>query len=313
MRSGHRQPNASAGPVRSTSARWTAGDIPDQTGRIAVVTGGNTGLGFETAAALAHHGASVVLACRDTAKADLAAQRIGGATSCVRLDLASLASVRDAAAQLRSRISRIDLLVNNAGVMMKREQRTEDGFELQFGTNYLGHFALTGLLLGLMTKTPGSRVVTVSSPVYVRGRYPQRERFSPMGAYSDTKLANLLFALELQRRLAGAGAGAETISLAAHPGYAETELLRHQPPVMQFASRLGVPLIGQSAAMGALPILRALTDPAAQGGEFYRPRWQMRGYPVLATPLPRARDTEAARRIWSESEDRTHITYNLSP
>ena len=292
-------------------SRWTASDILDQTGRIAVVTGGNTGLGFETAKALAHHGATVVLACRDLAKADMAAQRIGGATSCVRLDLASLASVRDAAAQLRSRISRIDLLVNNAGVMMKREERTEDGFELQFGTNYLGHFALTGLLLDLMTKVPGSRVVTVSSPVYVRGRYPQRERFSPMGAYSDTKLANLLFALELQRRLTGADA--ETISLAAHPGYAETELLRHQPPVMQFASRLGVPLIGQSAAMGALPILRALTDPAAQGGEFYRPRWQMRGYPVLATPLPRARDTEAARRLWSESGDSTHVTYNLNP
>jgi len=292
-------------------SRWTASDILDQTGRIAVVTGGNTGLGFETAKALAHHGATVVLACRDLAKADMAAQRIGGATSCVRLDLASLASVRDAAAQLRSRISRIDLLVNNAGVMMKREERTEDGFELQFGTNYLGHFALTGLLLDLMTKVPGSRVVTVSSPVYVRGRYPQRERFSPMGAYSDTKLANLLFALELQRRLTGADA--ETISLAAHPGYAETELLRHQPPVTQFASRLGVPLIGQNAAMGALPILRALTDPAAQGGEFYRPRWQMRGYPVLATPLPRARDTEAARRLWSESGDSTHVTYNLNP
>ena len=296
-------------------SRWTASDIPDQTGKTTVVTGGNTGLGFEIARALADHGATVVLACRDMAKADRAAQRIGGDISCVRLDLASLASVRDAAAQLRARITGIDLLVNNAGVMMKRQERTEDGFELQFGTNYLGHFALTGLLLGLMTKTPGSRVVTVSSPVYVRGRYPQRERFSPMGAYSDTKLANLLFALELQRRLAGAGAGAGagTISLAAHPGYAETELLRHQPPVMQFASRLGVPLIGQSAAMGALPILRALTDPAAQGGEFYRPRWQMRGYPVLATPLPRARDTEAARRLWSESGDSTHVTYNLNP
>ena len=292
-------------------SRWTASDIPDQTGKTTVVTGGNTGLGFEIARALADHGATVVLACRDMAKADRAAQRIGGDISCVRLDLASLASVRDAAAQLRARITGIDLLVNNAGVMMKRQQRTEDGFELQFATNYLGHFALTGLLIGLMTKVPGSRVVSVSSPVYVRGRYPRRKRFSPMGAYSDSKLANLLFAGELQRRLAGAGA--ETISLAAHPGYAETELLRHQPPVMQFGSRLGAPLVGQSAAMGALPILRAATDRAVHGGEFYRPRWQLRGYPVLATPLPKARDAGAARRLWAESEDSTHITYNLNP
>ena len=287
-------------------SRWTAGDIPDQTGRTAVVTGGNTGLGFEAAKALARRGATVVLASRDTAKADRAAQRIGGDISCVRLDLASLASVRDAAAQLRSRITRIDLLVNNAGVMMKGGARTEDGFELQFGTNHLGHFALTGLLLDLMTGAPGSRVVTVSSPVYVGGRYPQRKRLIPMGAYSDSKLANLLFALELQRRLAAAGA--ETGSLAASPGYAETELLRHQPPVMQLGSLLGVPLVGQSAAMGALPILRAATDPAARGGEFYRPRWQTRGYPVLATPLPKARDAEAARRLWAESQNSTHVT-----
>jgi len=292
-------------------SRWTATDIPDQTGRIAVVTGGNTGLGYETAKALAHHGATVVLACRDTVKADRAAQRIGGDTSCVRLDLASLASVRDAAEQLRSRISRIDLLVNNAGVMMHREAMTEDGFEQQFGTNHLGHFALTGLLLGLMTSVPGSRVVTVSSPVYVRGRYPQRARFIPMRAYSDSKLANLLFALELQRRLEGTGAA--TLSLAAHPGYAETELLRHKPQVMQLGSMLGAPLIGQNAAMGALPILRAATDPAAQGGEFYRPRWQTRDHPVLATPLPKARNTEAARQLWAESEARTQITGNLKP
>jgi NAD(P)-dependent dehydrogenase (short-subunit alcohol dehydrogenase family) len=292
-------------------SRWTVGDIPDQTGRIAVVTGGNTGLGYETAKALADHGATVVLACRDTAKADRAAQRIGGGTSCVRLDLASLTSIRDAAAQLRSQVPKIDLLVNNAGVMMKGDAKTEDGFELQFGTNHLGHFALTGLLLDLMTRVPGSRVVTVSSPVYVRGRYPQGKHFIPMGTYSDSKLANLLFALELQRRLAEAGA--ETTSLAAHPGYAETELLRHQPQVMQLGSMLGAPLIGQSAAMGALPILRAATDPAAQGGEFYRPRWQTRGYPVLATPLPRARNAEAARQLWAESEARTHVASNLSP
>jgi len=292
-------------------SHWTANDVPDQTGRIAVITGGNTGLGFETANALAHHGASVVLASRDTAKAERAAQRIGGGTSYIRVDLASLASVRDAAAQLRSRITRIDLLVNNAGVMTRREGRTEDGFELQFGTNHLGHFALTGLLLDLMIKVPGSRVVTVTSPIYARGQYPPRDQFSPSGAYSDAKLANLLFALELQRRLAAAHA--ETISLAAHPGYARTGLLRHQPVLMRLGSELAVPLIGQSAAMGARPILRAATDPGAHGGEFYGPRWQTRGYPVRATPLPKARDTEAARRLWAESEETTHVSYNLKP
>jgi NAD(P)-dependent dehydrogenase (short-subunit alcohol dehydrogenase family) len=288
---------------------WTAADIPDQTGRIAVVTGGNTGLGFETANALARHGATVVLACRDTAKAARAAQEIGGDTQFVRLDLASLASVRDAAAQLRSRIARIDLLVNNAGVMTTREARTEDGFELQLGTNHLGHFALTGQVLGLITGVPRSRVVTVTSPAYARGQFPQRRRFSPMGAYTDAKLANLLFALELQQRLDAAGAG--TISLAAHPGFAGTELQRHQPPLMQLGSRLAVPLIGQNAADGARPILRAATDPDAQGGQLYGPRRQTRGYPVVATPLPQALDTQAARQLWAESEEKTGITYNL--
>jgi NAD(P)-dependent dehydrogenase (short-subunit alcohol dehydrogenase family) len=292
-------------------SRWTANDIPDQSGRTAVITGGNAGLGFETAKALAHRGASVVLASRDTAKAEQAAQRIGGGASCVRVDLASLASVRDAAAELRSRTTRIDLLVNNAGVLVTREERTEDGFELQFGTNHLGHFALTGLLLDLMIKGPGSRVVTVTSPAYTRGRYPARDRFSPQGAYSDAKLANLLFALELQRRLAAAHA--ETISLAAHPGYARTGLLRHQPALMRLGSQLAAPLIGQSAAMGALPVLRAATDPGAQGGELYGPRWQTRGHPVRATPRPKARDTETARRLWAESEDKTHVSYNLKP
>jgi NAD(P)-dependent dehydrogenase (short-subunit alcohol dehydrogenase family) len=247
-----------------------------------------------------------VLASRDTAKAEQAAQRIGRGTSCVRVDLASLASVRDAAAELRSRTTRIDLLVNNAGVLVTREERTEDGFELQFGTSHLGHFALTGLLLDLMTKVPGSRVVTVTSPAYTRGRYPARDRFSPQGAYNDAKLANLLFALELQRRLAAAHA--ETISLAAHPGYASTGLLRHQPALMRLGSQLAVPLIGQSAAMGALPVLRAATDPGAQGGELYGPRWQTRGHPVRATPLPKTRDAEAARQLWAESEDKTHVS-----
>jgi NAD(P)-dependent dehydrogenase (short-subunit alcohol dehydrogenase family) len=289
---------------------WTTAAIPDQAGRTAVITGGNTGLGFQTGQALARRGATVVLACRDTAKAAQAAQQIGPGAQFLRLDLASLASVCDAAAQLRSRLTRIHVLVNNAGVLTAGKSSTEDGFELQFGTNHLGHFALTGLLLDLMTGVPGSRVVTVTSPAYTRGQYPPREQFSPMGAYCDSKLANLLFALELQRRLAAAGA--DTISLAAHPGFAGTGLQRHQPALTRMGARMAAPLIGQNPADGARPILRAATDPGARGGEFYGPQRQTRGYPVRSTPRPNAFDTEAATQLWAQSEQDTHITYNLN-
>lgn len=291
--------------------RWTAADIPDQAGRTVVVTGGNTGLGFETARALAGRGATVIVAARDTAKAERAAERIGGGTSWVRLDLASLASVRETAAELHTRLPRLDLLVNNAGVMMTPESATEDGFELQFGTNHLGHFALTGLLLDLMVKVPGSRVVTVSSLLHAQGQYPPREKYNPSGAYADSKLANLLYVCELQRRLAAANA--ETIALAAHPGYANTGLNRYLPTLTRIGTRLAGPVMAQSAAKGALPILRAATDPAARGGEFYGPRWMMRGYPVLASPRQNARDTDAARRLWAESEEKTHVSYTLEP
>jgi NAD(P)-dependent dehydrogenase (short-subunit alcohol dehydrogenase family) len=288
---------------------WTTTAIPDQAGRTAVITGGDTGLGYQTARALARRGATVVLACRDTAKAARAAEQIGQGTQVVALDLACLASVRDAAAQLRSRIASIDLLINNAGVLTAGESRTEDGFELQFGTNHLGHFALTGLLLDRMTGVVGSRIVTVTSPAYARGHYPPREQFTPMGAYSDSKLANLLFALELQRRLAAAGA--DTVSLAAHPGFASTALQRHQPALTRIGARAAAALIGQNAADGARPILRAATDPAAHGGEFYGPRRQTRGYPVPVTPKPCALDTKAAAQLWTQSEQDTSVTHNL--
>jgi NAD(P)-dependent dehydrogenase (short-subunit alcohol dehydrogenase family) len=266
---------------------------------------------------LAGRGATVVVASRDSAKGELAAQQIGGDASFVRLDLASLASVREAAGELHERLARIDLLVNNAGVMMTPEGTTEDGFELQYGTNYLGHFALTGQLLDLMIKVPGSRVVTVSSLMYLFGRTPYPPaRYGPSAAYANSKLANLVFALELQRRLAAAGA--ETISLAAHPGYARTGLTRYLPPLVRTGSELSAPVIAQSAAMGALPILRAATDPGAHGGEFYGPRGLTRGYPVLS-PVLRVGggrgggrgDPEAARRLWAESEGRTGITFEL--
>src|SRR6516162_5009534 len=252
------------------NAKWTSDDVPGQHGRLAVVTGANTGLGFQTAHVLAAHGASVVLAVRDTEKGKAAADRIAGTApgadiTVQPLDLTSLESIHAAAAELRARHPRIDLLINNAGVMFPPRQTTRDGFELQLGTNHLGHFALTGLLLQQMLPVPGSRVVTVSSLAHrIRARINfgdlQSERaYRRVAAYSQSKLANLLFTYELHRRLSGAGT---TIAVAAHPGLAGTELTRHTPAIAAFF----YPLVSQNAAMGALPILRAATDPGVLGG-----------------------------------------------
>lgn len=219
----------------ANKTRWTTTDIPDQTGRTAVITGANTGLGFRTATALAEHGAHVVLAVRNQDKGKEAAARItartpGAAVTVQPLDLSSLDSVRTAAGELRARHERIDLLINNAGVMWTPKSTTADGFELQFGTNHLGHFALTGLLLDHILRVPGSRIVTVSSGAHRLGssiRFDdlQSERsYSRTGAYGQSKLANLLFTYELQRRIADRGT---TVSVAAHPGGAATELARN--------------------------------------------------------------------------------------
>src|SRR5258708_2396515 len=270
------------------NAKWTSGDVPGQQGRLAVVTGANTGLGFETARVLAARGASVVLAVRDTEKGKAAAARIAGtapgATVTVQpLDLASLESVRAAAGALRARHPRIDLLINNAGGMFTRQQTTVDGFELQLGTNHLGHFALPGLLLEQMLPVPGSRVVTVSSTAHrLRARINfgdlQGERsYSRVAAYSQSKLANLMFTYELQRRLSGA---ATTIAVAAHPGLAATELTRNSSAASAALARL----ISQKPARGALPTLRAATDPGVLGGQYYGPGGFLgtRGYPEPA-------------------------------
>jgi len=298
---------------------WTAADVPGQGGRTAVVTGANSGIGFEAAAALARHGAHTVLACRDAGKAAAAAARMtaaapGATVSLVRLDLASLDSVRAAAAEILAGHERLDLLVNNAGLMWSAYGKTADGFELQFGTNHLGHFALTGLLLQAMLPVPGSRVVTVSSTTHRTGRIDfadlqSERRYRRMSAYAQSKLANLMFTCELQRRLAAAGA--PTAALAAHPGVAFTDLTRHLPAVLQSAYPVVGGLFAQSAAMGALPILRAATDPAAAGGEFYGPGGlaQAKGYPVRVSPAARSRDEDAQRRLWAESERLTGVSY----
>jgi NAD(P)-dependent dehydrogenase (short-subunit alcohol dehydrogenase family) len=296
------------------SARWTSDDVPGQQDRVAVVTGANTGLGFETAQVLAARGASVVLAVRNLEKGKEAAARIGaaapGASVTVQeLDLASLDSVRAAASELRDAHPRIDLLICNAGVMYPPRQTTDDGFELQFGTNHLGHFALAGLLLERMLPAPGSRVVTVSSVGHrIRARINfddlRWERsYSRVGAYGQSKLANLMFTYELQRRLSGAGT---TIAVAAHPGLAATELMRHSR-----AATVVAPLFSQNAAMGALPVLRAATDPGVLGGQYYGPAGFLgtRGYPELAASSRRSHDEAVQRRLWAVSEELTGVTF----
>jgi NAD(P)-dependent dehydrogenase (short-subunit alcohol dehydrogenase family) len=296
------------------SATWTSDDVPGQQDRVAVVTGANTGLGFETAQTLAVRGASVVLAVRNLEKGKEAAARIAAAApganvTVQELDLTSLDSVRAAASELRAAHPRIDLLICNAGVMYPPKQTTDDGFELQFGTNHLGHFALTGLLLERMLPVPGSRVVTVSSVGHrIRARINfddlQWERsYSRTGAYGQSKLANLMFTYELQRRLSGAGT---TIAVAAHPGFAATDLMRHSPVAAVVA-----PLFSQNAAMGALPVLRAATDPGVLGGQYYGPSGFLgtRGYPELAASSRQSHDEAVQRRLWTVSEDLTGVTF----
>jgi NAD(P)-dependent dehydrogenase (short-subunit alcohol dehydrogenase family) len=301
-------------------ANWTAADIPDQKGRVAVITGANTGLGYETAAALAAHGAHVVLAVRNLDKgkdavARITAQRPQADVALAELDLTSLESVRAAADQLRSDYDRIDLLINNAGVMWTPKSTTKDGFELQFGTNHLGHFALTGLLLDRLLPVAGSRVVTVSSLGHrIRADIHfddlQWERsYNRVAAYGQAKLANLLFTYELQRRLAPQGT---TIAAAAHPGGSRTELTRHLPPLLARLTPLIEPLF-QGADMGALPTLRAATDPGVLGGQYYGPEGfaEQRGYPKLVSSSAKSHDLDVQRRLWAVSEELTGVVYSV--
>ncbi|KUI13126.1 short-chain dehydrogenase [Mycobacterium sp. GA-1285] len=299
-------------------SKWTVADIPDQTGRTAIVTGANSGLGYDTAAALAGRGAAVVLAVRNVDKGNEALDRIkksspDAVVSVQELDLSSLDSVRRAADELRAAHPRIDLLINNAGVMyVPTRETTKDGFEMQFGTNHLGHFALTGLLLNNLLSVEGSRVVTVSSVGHrimarIRFEDPHFETgYNRVQAYGQSKLANLLFTYELHRRLADNGA--PTIATAAHPGFSDTELMRYLPV---FVPDIVWRLFTQPADKGALPTLRAATDPDVQGGQYYGPDGigEVRGHPKLVASSGQSHDEDIQRRLWSMSEELTGVTF----
>ncbi|WP_425322611.1 oxidoreductase [Actinoplanes ianthinogenes] len=278
------------------------------------MTGGNSGIGRETARELAAHGATVVIAGRDRERADAVAGELGGRAEALHLDLGSLRSVRRAAGEFRSRFERLDLLINNAGVMIPPYGRTEDGFELQLGVNHLGHFALTGLLLDLVLGTAGARVVTVSSNGHRGGVIGfddlQSERdYRRMRAYRQSKLANLLFAFELQRRYPG------VVSVAAHPGAARTGLMRTSPWLFRFvASRRTKWLFSwliQSEGDGAQPVLRAATDPGVRGGEYFGPDgWgEFTGRATRVAAAEEAYEPISSRRLWIESERLTGVTY----
>jgi NAD(P)-dependent dehydrogenase (short-subunit alcohol dehydrogenase family) len=306
------------------SDRWTSEQIPAQDGRTAVVTGANSGLGLVTARELARHGASVVLACRNTEKGERALREIEAASPGARLelselDLGDLASIESFAERVRSGHgqSGLDLLINNAGVMAPPRRETTDGFELQLGTNHLGHFALTARLIDLMQGRPDARVVTLSSNAHKTGRIDfgdlQREhRYTRWGAYGQSKLANLMFALELDRRLRVAGSMVK--SVAAHPGYAATNLQSAAAPAAdRLVMKLTNLILAQSADMGALPSLYAATFPGLDGGSYVGPDGigEFRGHPHLATPTGAARDEQVAARLWEVSEELTGVRFTV--
>lgn len=302
---------------------WNQENIPDQSGRLAVVTGANSGLGLVTARELARKGACIVLACRNQAKGEKAQRAIEmraptAKVELAELDLASLGSVRAFAERLRSEHDWIDLLINNAGVMATPHGRTADGFELQFGTNHLGHFALTGLVIDMLEGRKDARVVTLSSGVHRIGKIAfdnlsGERRYFRWRAYGQSKLANLLFALELDRRLRAAGSAVK--SMAAHPGYAATNL-QHAGPTRLDELLMLVPnkVFAQSDEMGALPTLYAATEPGVEGGTYVGPDGVagQRGHPTKVSPNAAARDEAVARRLWEVSEEMTGVRFELA-
>jgi NAD(P)-dependent dehydrogenase (short-subunit alcohol dehydrogenase family) len=304
---------------------WTSAAIPDQRGKTFVVTGANSGIGLEAAAVLAEKGAHVVLACRSPSRAkdaleSITKRSVAASVEVMSLDLSSLRSVRAFASELVETHAKLEGLVNNAGLMALPYGKTEDGFEMQLGTNHLGHFALTGLLLPTLIATKGSPVVNVASTAHRWGRMRWDDlmgerRYDAWAWYGQSKLANLLFTYELCRRLEEKKI--ETLALACHPGYTATAL-QHKGPEMEgsrakgMLMTLGNVLLAQGPAMGALPTLRALCDPSAKNGEYYGPGglFEIAGAPVVVGSTPASHDREAQRRLWEESERLTNVRFD---
>lgn len=292
--------------------KWTTQNIPNLTGKIAIVTGANSGIGYETAKALAAKGATVVLACRNLEKANRAAAEIRmgykqAKLDILQLDLADLASVRKFADAFKAKYAQLDWLINNAGIMIPPFTKTADGFEVQFGANHLGHFALTGLLLEVLLKTPNARLVNVSSSAHRMGSIDfenlnAEKGYNAQNAYAQSKLANLLFTLELNRHLAELGS--DVIATAAHPGWTVTGL---QKGVFHTISEW----IGQKPEMGALPTLQAAIDPDAHRNDYFGPGgfMEMRGYPKKVDTIAAAKDADLAKRLWAVSEKLTGVQY----
>ena len=295
---------------------WSAEALGDQSGRVAIVTGSNSGIGFETARVLAGKGATVVMACRNLEKANPKADEIraahpGADVNAMQLDLSDLGSVQRFAEGFRAKHSRLDLLINNAGIMVPPYGKTAQGFETQFGVNHLGHFALTGSLLDLITNTPGSRIVTVSSIAHYMGKIDfadlnWEKGYRAQAAYGQSKIANLLFTYELQRRLATAGK--DTIAVAAHPGWTETNLQEHAKGV-KFLNRF----LAQEPLMGALPTLYAATEPGVNGAEYFGPSgfMEMNGPPKKVKSNKRSHDPNVAERLWNVSEELTGVHFQI--
>lgn len=310
------------------SEQWTAASTPDQTGKNIIVTGGNSGIGYEAALVLAGKGANIILAVRSVEKGREAADLIRqthprASVNVMALDLADLASVRQFAAEFQERYPALHVLINNAGVMALPYRKTKDGFEMQFGTNHLGHFALTGLLMPVLLATPNARVVTVSSGAHTRGKInfddlQSEQKYERWTAYSQTKFANVLFAYELQRKFEAAGASA--ISLACHPGYVATNLQAAGPRMegSRLKERLfewGNRLIAGSAAQGAMPTLYAATSPDANGCDYIGPNAFGKGitHARKQKSIPPTYDPALARRLWEVSEQLTGVAYDFAP
>jgi len=301
--------------------KWTVEDIPDLSGKVVIVTGANSGIGLEASRELARKGAEVIMACRTQDKAEAAIQQIQeelpqAKLEFIHLDLADLASVKKFAADFKSRNDRLDVLLNNAGIMMVPYRKTADGFESQLGTNHLGHFALTGSLIDLILITPGARVVNISSNAHYAGEMDfenlqyEDGGYTPTAAYSRSKLANLLFTYELQRRFERKGADA--LALAAHPGIAATGLADHFLGGKLSGLIQGImKVLFQSAKMGALPGLRAATDPQAEGGNYYGPggKGERSGYPVVVSSNEASHNQQDAATLWEVSEDLTGVKF----